>query len=296
MTFRQMEIFTAVCECGSITTASREYHISPQGISHTIRELEEELGCLLLNRSVSGVTVTARGSFFYDECRNILKWKDGLPERLAAWEGEPEETVQLGMAYGMIHALPEHLFSDFEALHPGVRIRYADNTDLALEGQLGRREFDFCINTGIMDKDRFLGRTLSSQPMMLCIPQGHALFRKAKIGMEDLAEQHFVMFSTQFFVRHHFDTSCRRAGFQPILDFVSNDFNSLMALSQRNGALFTIPADTVATQNTQCRYVPFPDARYCWDACLVRNQGSALSKGAALLWEYIEERFANPEN
>ena len=44
MTFRQLEIFTAVCECGSITTASREYHISPQGISHTIRELEEELG------------------------------------------------------------------------------------------------------------------------------------------------------------------------------------------------------------------------------------------------------------
>ena len=58
MTFRQMEIFTAVCECGSITTASRAYHISPQGISHTIRELEEELGCLLLNRSVSGVTVS----------------------------------------------------------------------------------------------------------------------------------------------------------------------------------------------------------------------------------------------
>ena len=292
MTFRQMEIFTAVCECGSITTASREYHISPQGISHTIQELEEELGCLLLNRSVSGVTVTARGSFFYDECRNVLKWKDGLPERLAAWEGEPEETVQLGMAYGMIPAMPDNLFSDFEALHPGVRIRYADNTDLALEGQLGRREFDFCLNTGIMDKDNFLGKTLASQPMMLCIPRGHALFHKTKIGMEDLADQHFVMFSTQFFVRHHFNTSCRRAGFQPILDFVSNDFTSLMALSQRNGALFTIPADFVESQNAQCRYVPFPDERYCWDICLVRNQGSELGKGAKLLWEYIESRFS----
>ncbi len=143
-----------------------------------------------------------------------------------------------------------------------------------------------------MDKDRFLGKTLSSQPIMLCIPQNHALFRKAGIRMEDLAEQHFVMFSTQFFIRHHFDASCRRAGFQPILDFVSNDFTSLMALSQRNGALFAIPATFVESQNAQCRYVPFPDERYCWDVCLVRNQGSELGKGAKLLWEYIESRFA----
>lgn len=292
MTFRQLEIFTAVCECGSITTASREYHISPQGISHTIKELEEELGCLLLKRSVSGVAVTERGSFFYDECRNVLKWKDGIVERLRAWEGEPEETVLLGMAYGMIPSMPDNLFSDFEALHPGIKIRYADNTDLALEAQLDHREFDFCLNTGIMDKDRFLGKTLSSQPIMLCIPQNHALFRKASIRMEDLAEQHFVMFSTQFFIRHHFDTSCRRAGFQPILDFVSNDFTSLMALSQRSGALFAIPAAFVESQNAQCRYVPFPDERYCWDVCLVRNQGIELGKGAKLLWEYIESRFA----
>ena len=115
MTFRQMEIFTAVCECGSITTASREYHISPQGISHTIRELEDELGCQLLNRSVSGVTVTARGSFFYDECRNILKWKDGLPERLAAWEGEPAETVQLGKGAALLWEYIEDRFARREA-------------------------------------------------------------------------------------------------------------------------------------------------------------------------------------
>ncbi len=68
-----------------------------------------------------------------------------------------------------------------------------------------------------------------------------------------------------------------------------------MALSQRNGALFTIPADTVDIQNALCRYVPLPDPRYCWDTCLVRNQGSALGKGAALLWEYIEDRFARRE-
>ena len=73
-------------------------------------------------------------------------------------------------------------------------------------------------------------------------------------------------------------------------------FSASAAPSQRSGALFTIPSDTVDNQNARCRYVPFPDARFCWDVCLVRNQTGALGKGAALLWEYIENRFTQDKS
>lgn len=76
----------------------------------------------------------------------------------------------------------------------------------------------------------------------------------------------------------------------------SAHFSASAALSQRSGALFMIPSDTVDNQNARCRYVPFPDARFCWDVCLVRNQTSALGKGAALLWEYIENRFTQDKS
>ena len=78
MTFRQLELYAAVCECGSITKASEKYHISPQGISKTVGELEKELGCQLLLRSVSGISLTPNGSFFYDECRRIIDWQRGI--------------------------------------------------------------------------------------------------------------------------------------------------------------------------------------------------------------------------
>ena len=92
MTFRQMELFVDVCENGSITNASRHSHVSPQGISRTIRQLEEELGSELITRTHSGISVTPRGSFFYEECRRVLKWKTDIPMVLSLTRRLAEET------------------------------------------------------------------------------------------------------------------------------------------------------------------------------------------------------------
>lgn len=289
MTFRQMELFMAVCESGSITSASKRGHVSPQGVSRTIRDLEEELGCELIRRSHAGISLTPRGSFFYDECRRIMQWKNGLPAALLHCEENPPETVRLGMAYGMISALPGHLFSGFEALHPGVRIRYEDNTDLALEAQLRQGEFDLCLTTGVLDADRFVKRTLFQEPVMLCIPRGHELYEKKAVGMEDLDGRHFVMFSTQFFIRHKFDAICSEAGIEPVIDYVSNDFNSLLGLVQQHGLLFAVPGHCVGSLGEQCRYTPFPDDRFRWDVCLVRERHPEPTGVAAVVWDYLEK-------
>ena len=289
MTFRQMELFMAVCESGSITKASKRSHVSPQGISRTIRDLEEELGCELLLRSHSGIALTPRGSFFYEECGRIIRWKDTLPAALRHCEELPPETVRLGMAFGIITALPGNLFSGFEALHPGVKIRYEDDTDLALEDQLRQGRFDLCLTTGVLDADRFVKKVLLREPVMLCIPREHELYEKKAVGMEDLDGRHFAMFSTQFFMRHTFDALCGEAGIEPVIEYISNDFNSLLGLAQQYGLLFAVPLHCVGSLGAQCRYTPFPDSRFQWDVCLVRERYPELTGMASVLWDHLEK-------
>lgn len=189
----------------------------------------------------------------------------------------------------MISALPENLFSGFEALHPGVKIRYEDNTDLALEAQLRQGEFDLCLTTGVLDADRFVKRTLIREPVMLCIPKKHELYEKNPVDMADLDGRHFVMFSTQFFIRHKFDALCSEAGIEPVIDYVSNDFNSLLGLAQQCGLLFIVPLHCVSSLGEQCRYTPFPDDRFQWDVCLVGERHPEPTGMAAVFREYLEE-------
>ena len=75
MTFRQIEFFTTVCKCKSISKASAVLRISQQGISKALLDLEAELGCQLLKRTSSGVTLTNYGTYVLQEFEIILRKK-----------------------------------------------------------------------------------------------------------------------------------------------------------------------------------------------------------------------------
>ena len=174
------------------------------------------------------------------------------------------------------------------AIQRELSARHKSNTDLALEDQLKRGEFVLSLTTGVLDADRLVKRTLFQEPVMLCIPRGHELYEKKAVGMEDLDGRHFVMFSTQFFVRHKFDALCGEAGIKPVIDYISNDFNSLFGLAQQYGLLFAAPLHCVGSLGEQCRYTPFPDSRFEWDVCMVRERHPELTGMAAVLWDHLE--------
>lgn len=271
MTFRQMEVFIAVCECKSINKTSTIYHVSQQGISKMIRELEKELECQLLYRDINGVSPTQYGTYFLDECRTILERKKHMCSHITQIKDTPQETIFLGMAFGVVSVMPYKLITDFENTHPNVNIEYTDHTDFYLEELAKKDEYDFCITTGILDADRFSAECLIQEPAYLCIPWTHELYQKEHIQMDDLKCQRYAMFSTQFHIRHNFVAACRNAGFDPIIDISSSDFNSLREIALYNNLLFVVPAHTIRPDDSKLRYYKFPDDRFSWDIFFVKK-------------------------
>lgn len=73
MKLRQLEILSAVKECGTITGAAEKLYISQPSLSVALKELENELGILLFQRNTNGVTFTAVGEEAYRYSRRILQ-------------------------------------------------------------------------------------------------------------------------------------------------------------------------------------------------------------------------------
>lgn len=63
----------AVAEHRSFTLAAKEIHLTQSAVSHSIRSLEEQLECKLLDRSRRQVRLTPDGSRFLRRCRRILE-------------------------------------------------------------------------------------------------------------------------------------------------------------------------------------------------------------------------------
>ena len=71
-TFKQLEYFVAVAECGTIAGAAEKVHVSPPSISVAIAQLEEALEVRLFVRQPSGLQLTDAGSEVLSHTRALL--------------------------------------------------------------------------------------------------------------------------------------------------------------------------------------------------------------------------------
>ena len=73
MELRHLRYFVAVAEEQNITRAAARLHVSQPPLSRQIRDLEHELGVVLLERTQRAVRLTPAGWAFLEECYTVLR-------------------------------------------------------------------------------------------------------------------------------------------------------------------------------------------------------------------------------
>lgn len=128
MDLRLLRYFVAVAEERHFGRAAARLHISQPPLSRAIRQLEADLGAVLLHRSATGVTLTAAGAVLYDEARALLEHADQARARVAL-AGAPALTV--GTIADSAEEAGTRLAAEFRQRNPGVDVRFreADFTD-----------------------------------------------------------------------------------------------------------------------------------------------------------------------
>src|SRR3954447_3247445 len=83
-TLRQLQLFVATCDAGTVTLAAQREHISQSAVSAALAELERSLGVQLLNRRhAHGVAPTPAGRQLLVHARGLLYQAADL-DRLAS--------------------------------------------------------------------------------------------------------------------------------------------------------------------------------------------------------------------
>ena len=81
MTLKQLRYIVTVADTGNITEAAAKLFIAQPSLTSAIRELENEYGITIFDRSNKGVEITAEGEEFLGYARQILEQSDLIEER-----------------------------------------------------------------------------------------------------------------------------------------------------------------------------------------------------------------------
>ena len=70
---RQLRAFSALARTGSFTLAAKELFLSQSAVSHSMKALEEDVGCRLLDRVGKKVFLTQAGEQLLNHAEKILR-------------------------------------------------------------------------------------------------------------------------------------------------------------------------------------------------------------------------------
>src|SRR5580704_424750 len=69
---RAMEVFVGIVETGSLSGAAKQLHMANASVTTSLRQLEAQLGVVLVQRSTRHVRITEEGADYYERCKAIL--------------------------------------------------------------------------------------------------------------------------------------------------------------------------------------------------------------------------------
>ncbi len=145
---RALRSFVAIAAAGSITRAAEHVHMAQPALSILLRQLEEQLGAVLFERTYRGVKLTMAGERFLSHAREIIKRVDVAVEDVREAVAEPTGRVALGLPQSVAKFLAVPLVRETVRCWPKVRLQVIEMNSGYVIDHLIKGNIDLGITFG----------------------------------------------------------------------------------------------------------------------------------------------------
>ncbi|MCW4116373.1 LysR family transcriptional regulator [Aurantimonas sp. MSK8Z-1] len=164
-TLTRMRAFIAVVESEGFSAAARKTGRSKALLSKYVRELEDEIGALLINRTTRQVALTAAGEVYFARASAVLADLESLNEAAREATGEAKGRIRVSAARTFGDAELGLSLIEFAAAHPDIALDvHLDDSfvDLVEQG------FDVAIRMTRLTDSTMIARRLAPLEMAVC--------------------------------------------------------------------------------------------------------------------------------
>jgi DNA-binding transcriptional LysR family regulator len=205
---RHLRYFVAVAETQNVLRAAmQKLHVSQPAVSRQIRDLEDELGVQLFERTGKSVRLTGAGLLFLKEARAVLERTDEAVRNLHAFVHTGETELQAGYTPTLRAQIVSPTLRAFQQAMPKVHVKlhdYWSNEKMATGLRDGRLQLAFIVRPpkrGEFHDLRF--EELLREQVRLAVSPNHPLARRRSVSLADAAREPFVGLTHEDFRDYH---------------------------------------------------------------------------------------------
>ncbi len=196
---RQLDVFTAVADCGSFHKAAELLFISPTAVMKQINSLEKHVGVKLIERTSQGICLTNAGQQFYEEAKYIIKYSSNVLNQIRKSVNHGKYVIRVGTSMLNPCKILMDLWGKADDIYSSFKISIVPFEDdhkniLSVIGSLGEK-FDLIV--GACDAPQWLARCrffhLGNYKECIAVPRKHRLASKDCLRIEDLYGEKLFM-------------------------------------------------------------------------------------------------------
>ena len=193
MDLRHLRYFIAVAEEGSLTVAAeKRLHTAQPSLSRQMRDLEAELGCNLMTRSVKGIELTAAGRVLLDHARVLLSQADAAMVATRRAAAPAKATFALGFLTGYEFQWLAAVMNIMRDALPKAEIVIHSLSSPELADGLTRGRIDLAFLRHEASARGIVFTKLIDEPLIVLMPADHRLTMRQAIVPEDIAGEQLV--------------------------------------------------------------------------------------------------------
>ncbi len=268
----RLKVLGEVARQGSFSAAADELSYTQSAVSQQIAALEAETGMTLLERRPRGVRLTSAGRTLVEHAEGILTRLRAAEEELAEIAGLRGGDLRMASFPTAGATLMPVAIAGFREAYPEVRLTLAEGEPEEIAPRLDAGEFDLALlfefsspdenptadakspaadtrspaadakaATGAPARARLKRVELLDDPMYLALPREHPLAGKRSLRLEELRGEAWVQTSQSSPCARHVVRSCHAAGFEPVVAFESDDYQTVQGLVAAGVGVALIP-------------------------------------------------------
>ena len=145
MNMKQALYFKTIAKYGTITAAAKQLYISQPSLSQTLRQIEDEVGTPLFDRSTSPFHLTYAGERYLKAVEAMLEIDARLKAEIESIRHEDGGRLRLGISVTRAMQVLPDVIPIFSKEYPNVTLDLTETASANLEGLLQKGEVDLAL-------------------------------------------------------------------------------------------------------------------------------------------------------
>ena len=193
MDLKQLNAFIAVAELRSFSAAAKKTGLSQPSLSRLLKQLETDMGVMLIDRYHRPLHLTEAGSFFYDKISSILAEVDtvvSMTQRLSA----PSSALNIGFVPSILYGLLPDVIARLKQSSPEIEVNLKDISSYQQMDALKSGDIDVGFGRFAHQDPWIQQILLRHERYVVALPKAHPLAHVREQRLIDLANNRLILY------------------------------------------------------------------------------------------------------